>query len=149
MTGTALTEAAEFDKIYKLEVVVIPTNKPMHRTNHPDRVYRTEKEKFDAIIKEIVEVHKQGETNTGWNCFHRKSETLSEKLTREGVEHEVLNAKQHEREAHIVAKGRTAVNVTIETNMAGRGTDIVLPEGVASPWRTSYYRHSKPRGKAY
>ena len=131
MTGTALTEAAEFDKIYKLEVVVIPTNKPMHRTNHPDRVYRTEKEKFDAIIKEIVEVHKQGRPTLVGTVSIEKSELLSEKLMREGVEHEVLNAKQHEREAHIVAKAGQRGNVTIATNMAGRGTDIVLGEGVA------------------
>lgn len=132
MTGTAMTEAAEFDKIYKLEVVVIPTNKPMQRTNFPDRVYRTEKEKFDAIIKEIVEVHKEGRPTLVGTVSIEKSETLSERLMREGIEHEVLNAKQHEREAHIVAKAGQRGNVTIATNMAGRGTDIVLGEGVAA-----------------
>ncbi len=132
MTGTAMTEAAEFDKIYKLEVVVIPTNKPMRRTNFPDRVYRTEKEKFDAIVKEIVEVHKTGRPTLVGTVSIEKSELLSEKLMREGIEHEVLNAKQHEREAHIVAKAGQHGNVTIATNMAGRGTDIVLGEGVAS-----------------
>ena len=132
MTGTAMTEAAEFDKIYKLEVVTIPTNKPMYRTNHPDRVYRTEKEKFDAIIKEIVEVHKQGRPTLVGTVSIEKSEVLSEKLMREGIEHEVLNAKQHEREAHIVAEAGQRGNVTIATNMAGRGTDIVLGEGVAA-----------------
>ena len=132
MTGTAMTEAAEFDKIYKLEVVLIPTNKPMHRTNFPDRVYRTEKEKFDAIIKEIVEVHKEGRPTLVGTVSIEKSETLSEKLTREGIEHEVLNAKQHEREAHIIAKAGQRGNVTIATNMAGRGTDIVLGEGIAA-----------------
>ena len=132
MTGTAMTEAAEFDKIYKLEVVLIPTNKPMHRTNFPDRVYRTEKEKFDAIIKEIVEVHKEGRPTLVGTVSIEKSETLSEKLTRDGIEHEVLNAKQHEREAHIIAKAGQRGNVTIATNMAGRGTDIVLGEGIAA-----------------
>ncbi len=132
MTGTAMTEAAEFDKIYKLEVVVIPTNKPMSRTNFPDRVYRTEKEKFDAIIKEIVEVHNTGRPTLVGTVSIEKSELLSEKLIREGIEHEVLNAKQHEREAHIVAKAGQRGNVTIATNMAGRGTDIVLGEGIAA-----------------
>ncbi|BBO15941.1 preprotein translocase subunit SecA [Candidatus Brocadia pituitae] len=132
MTGTAMTEAAEFDKIYKLEVVMIPTNKPMSRTNFPDRVYRTEKEKFDAIIKEIVEVHKTGRPTLVGTVSIEKSELLSEKLIREGIEHEVLNAKQHEREAHIVAKAGQRGNVTIATNMAGRGTDIVLGEGIAA-----------------
>lgn len=132
MTGTAVTEAAEFDKIYRLEVISIPTNKPMRRTNFPDRVYRTEKEKFDAIIKEIVEVHKQGRPILVGTVSIEKSELLSEKLMREGIEHEVLNAKQHEREAHIVAKAGQSGNVTIATNMAGRGTDIVLGEGVAT-----------------
>ncbi|MEP9412542.1 MAG: preprotein translocase subunit SecA [Candidatus Brocadia sp.] len=131
MTGTAMTEAAEFDKIYKLEVVAIPTNKPMRRTNFPDRVYRTEKEKFDAIIKEIVEVHKTGRPILVGTVSIEKSELLSEKLVREGIEHEVLNAKQHEREAHIIAKAGQHGNVTIATNMAGRGTDIVLGEGIA------------------
>ncbi|OQY97882.1 MAG: preprotein translocase subunit SecA [Candidatus Brocadia sp. UTAMX2] len=132
MTGTAMTEAAEFDKIYKLEVVMIPTNKPMSRTNFPDRVYRTEKEKFDAIIQEIVEVHKTGRPTLVGTVSIEKSELLSEKLMREGIEHEVLNAKQHEREAHIVAKAGQRGNVTIATNMAGRGTDIVLGEGIAA-----------------
>ncbi|MFN3532100.1 MAG: preprotein translocase subunit SecA [Candidatus Brocadia sp.] len=131
MTGTAMTEAAEFDKIYKLEVVAIPTNKPLRRTNFPDRVYRTEKEKFDAIIKEIVEVHKTGRPILVGTVSIEKSELLSEKLMREGIEHEVLNAKQHEREAHIIAKAGQRGHVTIATNMAGRGTDIVLGEGVA------------------
>lgn len=132
MTGTAMTEAAEFDKIYKLEVVTIPTNKPMRRTNFPDRVYRTEKEKFDAIIKEIAGVHKTGRPILVGTVSIEKSELLSEKLMREGIDHEVLNAKQHEREAHIVAKAGQHGNVTIATNMAGRGTDIVLGEGVSA-----------------
>ncbi len=131
MTGTAMTEAAEFDKIYKLEVVVIPTNKPLRRTNFPDRVYRTEKEKFDAIIKEIVEVHNTGRPTLVGTVSIEKSELLSERLGREGIEHEVLNAKHHEREAHIIAKAGQRGNVTIATNMAGRGTDIVLGEGIS------------------
>jgi len=131
MTGTAVTEAAEFDKIYKLEVVTIPTNKPMHRENLPDRVYRTEKEKFDAIIQEIKEVHQQGRPVLVGTVSIEKSELLSERLRRGGIEHEVLNAKHHEREAQIIAKAGQPGNVTIATNMAGRGTDIVLGEGVA------------------
>lgn len=132
MTGTAMTEAAEFDKIYKLDVVSIPTNKPMRRTNSPDRVYRTEKEKYDAVIKEIVEVHNAGRPILVGTVSILKSEFLSEKLRREGIEHEVLNAKQHEKEAHIISKAGQRGNVTIATNMAGRGTDIVLGEGVAA-----------------
>ncbi|HHT9109917.1 MAG TPA: preprotein translocase subunit SecA [Candidatus Brocadiaceae bacterium] len=132
MTGTAMTEAAEFDKIYKLEVASIPTNKPMHRTNFPDRVYRTEKEKFNAIIQEIAEVHKQGRPVLVGTVSIEKSELIHELLMRSGIEHEVLNAKHHEREAHIVAKAGQHGNVTIATNMAGRGTDIVLGEGVAT-----------------
>ncbi|MFO0794435.1 MAG: preprotein translocase subunit SecA [Candidatus Brocadiaceae bacterium] len=132
MTGTAMTEAAEFDKIYKLEVASIPTNKPMHRTNFPDRVYRTEKEKFIAIIQEIAEVHKQGRPVLVGTVSIEKSELIHELLMRSGIEHEVLNAKHHEREAHIVAKAGQRGNVTIATNMAGRGTDIVLGEGVAT-----------------
>ncbi len=132
MTGTAMTEAVEFDRIYKLEVVTIPTNKPMSRTNFPDRVYRTEKEKYDAVIQEIVEIHKVGRPILVGTVSIEKSEFLSEKLMREGVEHEVLNAKQHEKEAHIVSKAGQRGNVTIATNMAGRGTDIVLGEGVAA-----------------
>ncbi|MDR4507127.1 MAG: preprotein translocase subunit SecA [Candidatus Brocadiaceae bacterium] len=132
MTGTAATEAAEFDKIYKLEVVAIPTNKPLRRENFPDRVYRTEKEKFDAIVAEIVEMHKIGRPTLVGTVSIEKSELLDEKLRREGVEHEVLNAKHHEREAHIIAKAGQRGNVTIATNMAGRGTDIVLGEGVAN-----------------
>jgi len=132
MTGTASTEAAEFDKIYKLEVVTIPTNKPLQRKNFGDRVYRTEKEKYDAIVQEIVEVHKQGRPVLVGTVSIEKSEFLSEKLRREGIEHEVLNAKHHEREAQIVAKAGQPANVTIATNMAGRGTDIVLGEGVAA-----------------
>ncbi len=131
MTGTAFTEAAEFDKIYGLEVVVIPTNKPLIRHNAPDKVYCTTKEKYDAIIEEIAEVHKTGRPILVGTISIEKSEALSRALSRRGIEHEVLNAKQHAREAVIVAKAGQRGNVTIATNMAGRGTDIVLGEGIA------------------
>lgn len=131
MTGTAFTEAAEFDKIYGLEVVVIPTNKPLIRRSFPDKVYCTAKEKYDAIIEEIAEVHKTGRPILVGTISIEKSEMLSKALTRRGIEHEVLNAKQHAREAVIVAKAGQRGNVTIATNMAGRGTDIVLGEGIA------------------
>ncbi|MFQ5862932.1 MAG: preprotein translocase subunit SecA [Candidatus Brocadiales bacterium] len=131
MTGTAATEAVEFDRIYKLQVVVIPTNKPLRRENFPDKVYRTEKEKWTAIEEEIMEVHKTGRPILVGTVSIEKSEMLSEKLNRLGIKHEVLNAKQHEREAHIIAKAGQMGHVTVSTNMAGRGTDIVLGEGVA------------------
>ncbi|MFQ5964026.1 MAG: preprotein translocase subunit SecA [Candidatus Scalinduaceae bacterium] len=131
MTGTAFTEATEFDKIYGLEVVVVPTNKPMARHNYPDKVYRTAKEKYDAIGEEIVEIHETGRPVLVGTISIEKSEMLSNMLKRRGIEHEVLNAKQHAREATIVAKAGQNGNVTIATNMAGRGTDIVLGEGVA------------------
>ena len=132
MTGTAATEAVEFDKIYGLQVVTVPTNKPLRRNNSPDRVYRTTKEKWKAIEEEIAEVNKAGRPILVGTVSIEKSEMLSERLNRLGVEHEVLNAKHHEREAHIVAKAGQMGHVTVSTNMAGRGTDIVLGEGVAA-----------------
>jgi preprotein translocase subunit SecA len=132
MTGTADTEAAEFQEIYNLEVMVIPTNMPMVRTDHPDVIYRTEKEKFDAAIEEIRELHKQGRPVLVGTISIEKSETLSHMLSRTGVKHHVLNAKQHEREAEIIAQAGQRGAVTISTNMAGRGTDIKLGEGVAN-----------------
>jgi preprotein translocase subunit SecA len=126
MTGTAATEAEEFMKIYELDVVVIPTNKPLARTNHPDVIYRTEREKFDAIVNEICSVHRTGRPILVGTISIENSERLSDALGKRGVDHEVLNAKQHEREAQIVAKAGQLGNVTIATNMAGRGTDIVL-----------------------
>jgi preprotein translocase subunit SecA len=131
MTGTAVTEAAEFDKIYGLEVVIIPTNKPLKRHSFPDKVYCTAKEKYDAIIEEIAEVHETGRPMLVGTISIEKSEMLGKALSRHGIEHEVLNAKQHAREAVIVAKAGQMGNVTIATNMAGRGTDIVLGDGVA------------------
>ncbi|MFA5146210.1 MAG: preprotein translocase subunit SecA [Candidatus Omnitrophota bacterium] len=132
MTGTAETEAAEFQKIYSLEVVVIPTNRPLIRTNHPDIIYKTEREKFNAVCKEIAELNAAGRPALVGTISIEKSEQLSNLLKRMGVPHHVLNAKYHEMEAEIVAKAGQKYAVTIATNMAGRGTDIVLGEGVAA-----------------
>jgi preprotein translocase subunit SecA len=126
MTGTAETEAPEFDKIYKLEVLVIPTNRPLIRVEQPDVVYRTEREKFDAVVKEIKELHEAGRPVLVGTISIEKSEHLSELLKREKIRHVVLNAKYHEREAEIVAQAGRFGAVTIATNMAGRGTDIIL-----------------------
>jgi preprotein translocase subunit SecA len=126
MTGTAETEAAEFEKIYKLEIVVIPTNKPMLRVENSDVVFRTTKEKYKAVADEIAELHGKGQPVLVGTTSIEKSELLSNTLSRKGVRHVVLNAKFHEQEAQIVAQaGRTGM-VTIATNMAGRGTDILL-----------------------
>jgi preprotein translocase subunit SecA len=130
MTGTAATEAAEFWKIYKLDVVAIPTNRPLRRTTADDRVYRTEKEKFGAVVDEILRVHATGRPILVGTTSIEKSERVSGMLQRRGVEHAVLNAKQHEREALIVAEAGQRDKVTIATNMAGRGTDILLGAGV-------------------
>lgn len=135
MTGTADTEAEEFAKIYNLEVVVIPTNKPMIRFDHPDVIYKTEKGKFNAAIKEIEELHKQGQPVLVGTISIEKSELLSHLLKKKGISHSVLNAKYHEKEAEIIAQAGRNSAVTIATNMAGRGTDIILggnPEGLAS-----------------
>jgi preprotein translocase subunit SecA len=126
MTGTADTEAAEFDKIYKLEVTQIPTNKPLRRQEMQDVVYRTEEEKFRNAAKEIEECHKRGQPVLVGTVSVEKSERLSGILKRMGVRHEVLNAKNHEREASIVAQAGRHAAVTVSTNMAGRGTDILL-----------------------
>jgi len=130
MTGTALTEAEEFHKIYGLDVVVIPTHRDMIRDDHPDVIYKTEKSKFEAVIDEIVEMNNQGRPVLVGTVSVEKSERLSKMLERRGVKHNVLNAKQHEREAAIVAEAGQEKGVTIATNMAGRGTDIVLGPGV-------------------
>ena len=126
MTGTAETEAAEFEKIYKLEIVVIPTNKTMRRLENPDVVYRTEKEKYKAVADNIAELHEQKQPVLVGTTSIEKSERLSGILQRKGVRHVVLNAKFHEKEAEIVAQAGRLGTVTIATNMAGRGTDILL-----------------------
>src|SRR6266852_4404497 len=150
MTGTAETEAAEFDKIYRLEVMVIPTNKPLRRIENPDVVYRTEKEKYFAAADEIQKLHESGQPVLVGTTSIEKSERLSQLLTKKGLKHVVLNAKFHEREAEIVAQAGRKGMVTIATNMAGRGTDILLggnPEfmakqecvkkGIAQPLRAA------------
>jgi preprotein translocase subunit SecA len=126
MTGTADTEAAEFSKIYNLDVTVVPTNRPMIRAEYPDVVYRTEEEKFRNAGKEIKALHEKGQPVLVGTISVEKSERLSNILKKMGVKHEVLNAKNHEREAHIVAQAGRKGAVTVSTNMAGRGTDILL-----------------------
>jgi len=141
MTGTALTEAAEFMKIYKLDVVPIPTNRPLRRTEWHDLIYGTEKEKWDAIVEEIAAVHQVGRPILVGTISIEKSEHLSALLERRGIKHEVLNAKHHEREAGIVALAGQFGAVTVATNMAGRGTDIVLgpctAHGTLAHWQAS------------
>jgi preprotein translocase subunit SecA len=150
MTGTAETEAPEFDKIYKLDVNVIPTNRPLLRKENPDVVYRTEKEKYFAAADEIQKLHEAGQPVLVGTTSIEKSERLSELLKKKGIKHVVLNAKYHEREAEIVAQAGRKGMVTIATNMAGRGTDILLggnPEfmakqecvkkGIAQPLRVA------------
>ncbi|MEI8382327.1 MAG: preprotein translocase subunit SecA [Planctomycetota bacterium] len=126
MTGTAMTEASEFVKIYNLDVVSVPTNRPLKRINFPDAIYRTEREKWDAVVEEIKEVHETGRPVLLGTVSIENSEKLSHMLTRSGIKHAVLNAKYHEREAEIIAQAGRINGVTIATNMAGRGTDIIL-----------------------
>src|SRR2546427_239819 len=126
MTGTAETEAEEFAKIYKLDVTVVPTNRPLVRVNYPDVVYKTEREKFNAVVEDIIERNTRGQPALVGTVSIEKSEQLSKLLKKRGVRHEVLNAKYHEREAEIVAQAGREGAVTIATNMAGRGTDILL-----------------------
>jgi preprotein translocase subunit SecA len=130
MTGTADTEAAEFKKIYDLEVAVIPTNKPMIRIDHPDVIYKTRREKFNAVIEEITELHRMGQPVLVGTVSIDVSEMVAEQLKKRGIPHTVLNAKNHEKEAEIIAMAGQRGSVTISTNMAGRGTDIVLGPGV-------------------
>ncbi len=130
MTGTADTEAAEFKKIYDLDVMVMPTNMPMIRRDAPDAIYKTRKEKFNAALDEIVELHKKGQPVLVGTISIDVSEDFSKKLKKRGIKHTVLNAKNHEKEAEIIAQAGQMGAVTISTNMAGRGTDIVLGEGV-------------------
>ncbi|MCX5809393.1 MAG: preprotein translocase subunit SecA [Proteobacteria bacterium] len=126
MTGTADTEAVEFKKIYNLDVMVIPTNRDLIRTHYSDVIYRTEKEKFRAVINEIEDLYKKGRPVLVGTLSIDKSEKVSEMLKRKGVQHHILNAKNHEREAEVVAQAGRLKAVTISTNMAGRGTDILL-----------------------
>ncbi len=126
MTGTAQTEEDEFQEIYKLDVVVIPTNKPLMREDLPDLIYMTEKAKFDAVVEETLEANKKGQPVLIGTISIEKSEALSALLRKKGIKHNVLNAKHHEKEAEIVAQAGQKGAVTIATNMAGRGTDIVL-----------------------
>jgi len=130
MTGTADTEAAEFKKIYDLDVLVVPTNEPMVRMDFPDVIYKTRREKYEAALNEIVELHEKGQPVLVGTVSIDVSEEFSKKLKKRGVRHEVLNAKNHGKEAEIVSMAGQKGAVTISTNMAGRGTDIVLGEGV-------------------
>ncbi len=134
MTGTAATEAAEFWEIYKLDVVSIPTNKPVRRVDFPDLIFKTKKEKYDAVINEIVKWHEKGRPILVGTTSVEVSELLSRLLQRRKIPHQVLNAKHHEREAHIVARAGQRGAVTIATNMAGRGTDIKLGPGVVKAY---------------
>ncbi len=132
MTGTAATEAEEFHKIYKLEVVIIPTNKPLIRTEYPDQIYKDEKTKFAAVAREIKQLNDQRRPVLIGTTSIEKSEDLSDLLRRNGIPHQVLNAKNHEKEAAIIAQAGSLGAVTVATNMAGRGVDIILggnPEG--------------------
>ncbi len=151
MTGTAFTEANEFKAIYKLDVVVIPTNKPLIRTNFPDCIYKTEKEKFNAVVEEIAGLYAQGKPVLVGTITIDKSERLSDMLKRKGIAHQVLNAKYHEMEAQIVAQAGRYKGVTIATNMAGRGTDILLggnPGFIARSIARQKYRPEDPEYQA-
>jgi preprotein translocase subunit SecA len=130
MTGTAMTEAEEFHQIYKLDVVEVPSNRPLARIDRPDRIYRTEEAKFKAIAREVKALHVKGQPVLLGTVSIEKNEILSKLLTKEKVPHQLLNAKNNEREAKIVAKAGEKGAVTLATNIAGRGTDIVLGEGV-------------------
>ncbi|NWF97778.1 MAG: preprotein translocase subunit SecA [Nitrospirae bacterium] len=151
MTGTADTEAEEFAKIYNLDVVVIPTNKEMIRIDHPDVIYKSEKAKFNAVIEEIEQFYKKGQPVLVGTISIEKSEILSQLLKKKGIPHNVLNAKYHEKEAEIIAQAGRSGAVTIATNMAGRGTDIILggnPEGLARDFLKDKPQYSEEEWKA-
>src|SRR5262249_53837517 len=126
MTGTAYTEANEFKQIYNLDVVVIPTNRALIRKNFPDVIYKTEKEKYEAVVKEIQEANAKGQPVLVGTISIERSEVISALRRQKAIVHQVLNAKFHEMEAHIIAQAGRYKAVTIATNMAGRGTDIML-----------------------
>jgi preprotein translocase subunit SecA len=147
MTGTAFTEANEFKSIYQLDVVVIPTNRELIRSNSPDRIYKTKKEKFNAVIEEIIELYNLGKPVLVGTISIDRSEYVAEMLKRRGIQHQVLNAKYHEMEAQIVAQAGRFKGVTIATNMAGRGTDILLggnPEFMAKNLVKQKYKPEDP-----
>jgi len=150
MTGTAATEAEELHKIYELEVVTIPTNKPLIRTEYPDQVYKDEKAKFAAVVREIEQLHNGGRPVLVGTTSIEKSEYLSDFLTKRGIPHQVLNAKNHEREAGIIAQAGRLGAVTVATHMAGRGVDIILggnPEGRAQQeWLEEHNKVVEPGG---
>ncbi|MBU1869456.1 MAG: preprotein translocase subunit SecA, partial [Candidatus Omnitrophica bacterium] len=149
MTGTAFTEANEFKAIYGLDVVVIPTNRPLIRASYSDCIYKTEKEKFDAVVDEIAELHEKGRPVLVGTISIDRSEFLSEMLKRKGITHQVLNAKYHEMEAQIVAQAGRYKGVTIATNMAGRGTDILLGGNPVFMARTLIKQKIKPDAPEY
>jgi len=150
MTGTAVTEAEEFDKIYKLDVVVIPTNKDLIREEYRDQIYKNEEAKFRAVVREIEELNKEGRPVLVGTVSIEKSEHLSQMLQKKGIQHQVLNAKYHEKEAVIVAQAGRLGAVTIATNMAGRGVDIILggnPEGRdPQEWQAEHDKVVQPGG---
>jgi preprotein translocase subunit SecA len=136
MTGTAATSAEEFDKVYGLEVIIVPTNKPMIRKDLPDKVYKTEKGKYTAVVKEIKEKHRVGQPVLVGTTSIEKNEYLGKLLEREGIPHQILNAKHHEKEGEIIAQAGKFGQVTIATNMAGRGVDIILGGNPPDPENT-------------
>ena len=145
MTGTAETEASEFLDIYKLGVLVIPTNRPVARRDANDSVYKTKREKFNAVLKEITAIHNQGRPILVGTVSVETSEQVSKMLNKTGIIHSVLNAKYHQQEAEIVSRAGQRGSVTIATNMAGRGTDIKLGEARRRAGRIARHRHRAPR----
>jgi preprotein translocase subunit SecA len=151
MTGTAATEAEEFHKIYKLEVLIISTNKPLIRTEYLDQIYKDEKTKFAAVATEIKQLNDQKRPVLIGTTSIEKSEYLSDLLRRNGIPHQVLNAKHHEKEAAIIAQAGRLEAVTVATNMAGRGVDIILggnPEGRGeAEWQEEHNKVQSAPGK--